>query len=105
MKKSKGTVGAYEKVGPNFDPLHVIEIADAEVMLECTPTNLNDAEPAVSHITAAMRSRKHVITVNKGPLAVAFPSLVELANYNGVMFRFSGTSGAEHLSWNLPSDA
>lgn len=93
VKKSKGTVGAYEKVGPNFDPLHVIEIADAEVMLECTPTNLYDAEPAVSHITAAMRSRKHVITVNKGPLAVAFPSLVELANYNGVMFRFSGTVG------------
>jgi homoserine dehydrogenase len=93
VKKTKGTVGAYEKLSSKFDPLHLIEKAEAEVVLECTPTNLNDAEPAMSHITAAMRSQKHVITVNKGPLAVAFPSLVELANYNGVMFRFSGTVG------------
>jgi homoserine dehydrogenase len=40
-----------------------------------------------------MRSGKHVITVNKGPLALAFPSLMELANYNNVMLRFSGTVG------------
>lgn len=93
VKKTKGSVGAYEKGGASFDPMQLIEKADAEVMLECTPTNLIDAEPALSHITAAMRSQKHVITVNKGPLAVAFPSLVELANYNGVMFRFSGTVG------------
>jgi len=93
VKKTKGTVGAYEKLSSKFDPLQLIEKAEAEVVLECTPTNLNDAEPALSHITAAMRSQKHVITVNKGPLAVAFPSLVELANYNGVMFRFSGTVG------------
>jgi homoserine dehydrogenase len=66
---------------------------EAEVMLECTPTNLNDGEPATSHITTAMRSAKHVICVNKGPLALAFPSLIELASYNGVMLRFSGTVG------------
>ena len=92
-KKTKGTVGAYGRGSANFDPLQVIEKVDAEVMLECTPTNLNDGEPATSHIAAAMRSRKHVISVNKGPLALAFPSLIELANYNGVMFRFSGTVG------------
>ena len=92
-KKSMGTVGAYGRVSTNFDALEVIEKVDAEVMLECTPTNLNDGEPASSHITAAMRSRKHVISVNKGPLALSFPSLIELANYNGVLFRFSGTVG------------
>ena len=92
-KKTKGTVGAYEKGNTKFDPLQVIEKVDAEVMLECTPTNLKDWEPAMSHITVAMRSRKHVICVNKGPLALAFPSLIELANYNGVMLRFSGTVG------------
>jgi homoserine dehydrogenase len=40
-----------------------------------------------------MRTGKNIISVNKGPLALAFPSLMELANYNGVMFRFSGTVG------------
>jgi homoserine dehydrogenase len=92
-KKTKGTTGAYEKSSIKFDPLQIIEKMEAEVMLECTPTNLNDGEPAISHITTAMRSGKHVICVNKGPLALAFPSLVELANYNGVMLRFSGTVG------------
>ena len=92
-KKTKGTVSAYENASTKFDPLQVIEKVEAEVMLECTPTNLNDGEPATSHITTAMRSAKHVICVNKGPLALAFPSLIELASYNGIMLRFSGTVG------------
>ena len=92
-KKAKGTVGAYEKGSAKFDPLQVIENVDAEVVLECTPTNLTDGEPGISHIISAMRTAKNVISVNKGPLALAFPSLIELANYNGVMFRFSGTVG------------
>jgi homoserine dehydrogenase len=92
-KKTRGSVGTYENVTAKFDAMQVIEKVDAEVMLECTPTNLNNGEPATSHITTAMRSGKHVISVNKGPLALAFPSLIELANYNGVMFRFSGTVG------------
>lgn len=91
-KKFKGTVGAYER-GSKFDPLQVIENVDAEVVLECTPTNLADGEPGTSHVITAMKTGKHVISVNKGPLAVSFPSLIELANYNGVMFRFSGTVG------------
>ena len=92
-KKNQGTVGAYDKNSSRFEPLKVIENVDAEVVLECTPTNLTDGEPGTSHIITAMRAGKNVISVNKGPLALAFPSLIELANYNGVMFRFSGTVG------------
>lgn len=91
-KKRKGTVDAYEKTA-TFDPVQVIENVDAEVMIECSPTNLSTGEPGTAHIISAMRTGKHVISVNKGPLALAFPSLIELANYNGVMFRFSGTVG------------
>jgi len=93
VKRAKGTVGAYENNGSKFDSLKVIEDVDAEVVLECTPTNLDNGEPGTSHITTAMRSGKNVISVNKGPLALAFPSLIELADYNGVILRFSGTVG------------
>lgn len=93
VKQSKGTVGEYEKKSSKFDSFQVIENVDAEMLLELTPTNLDDGEPGTSHIISAMRSGKHIITVNKGPLALAFPSLIELANYNGVMLRFSGTVG------------
>ncbi|AIC14723.1 homoserine dehydrogenase [Nitrososphaera viennensis] len=92
-KKAKGTVGAYEKKSAKFDPLQVIENVEAEVVIECTPTDLSTGEPGTSHIISAMRTGKNVISINKGPLALAFPSLIELANYNGVMFRFSGTVG------------
>lgn len=92
-KKLSGTVGAYNRGNHIFDPLRLIEKVDAEVLLELTPTNLDNGEPGISNIIAAMKSGKHVITVNKGPLALAFPSLIELANYNNVELRFSGTVG------------
>jgi len=47
----------------------------------------------MTHVTDAMKNGLNVITVNKGPLALAFPSLMELATYNHVMLRFSGTVG------------
>ena len=95
VKKSKGTISGYGSKASfsNCDSCNIIENTDAEILLELTPTNLNDGEPGISHIISAMRSQKHVITVNKGPLAVAFPSLLELANYNSVLLRFSGTVG------------
>ncbi|MRN39435.1 MAG: homoserine dehydrogenase [Nitrosopumilales archaeon] len=92
-KKLSGTVGAYDKENRKFDPLRLIEKVDAEMLLELTPTNLDNGEPGISNIIAAMKSGKHVITVNKGPLALAFPSLLELANYNNIKLRFSGTVG------------
>ncbi|MGC2575167.1 MAG: homoserine dehydrogenase [Candidatus Nitrosopolaris sp.] len=92
-KKLSGTVGLYNRGNHTFDPLQLIEKVDAEVLLESTPTNLDNGEPGISNIIAAMKSRKHVITVNKGPLALAFPSLIELARYNNVELRFSGTVG------------
>ena len=94
IKKNKGTVGEYYRNKTSqLDPLQIIENIDAEVVMELTPTNLKDGEPGLSHITSAMKYGKNVITVNKGPLSVAFPSLIELANYNGIMFKFSGTVG------------
>ncbi|MGC1930153.1 MAG: homoserine dehydrogenase [Candidatus Nitrosopolaris sp.] len=92
-KKLSGTVGAYDGENRRFDRLRLIEKVDAEILLELTPTNLDNGEPGISNIIAAMKSGKHVITVNKGPLALAFPSLIELANYNNVKLRFSGTVG------------
>ena len=92
VKKAKGSVGEYSK-SQKFNAIQVIENVEAEILIECSPTNLDSGEPGTSHIISAMRTGKNVISVNKGPLALAFPSLIELANYNGVMLRFSGTVG------------
>ncbi|MGW8288880.1 MAG: homoserine dehydrogenase [Candidatus Bathyarchaeia archaeon] len=78
---------------PGLSALDVIESVEAEVVVEVTPVNIKDAEPALSHITRAFKTGKHVVTTNKGPLALAMPALTELADYNNVCLRFSGTVG------------
>jgi homoserine dehydrogenase len=93
IKKIKGTVVDYRSEGSKSPEYDIVEQTDSDVLLELTSTNLQNGEPGISNIISAMRSGKHVITANKGPLALAFPSLLELANYNDVMLRFSGTVG------------
>jgi len=78
---------------PGIPALDVIESVEAEVVVEVTPVNIKNAEPAISHITKAFKTGKHVVTTNKGPLALAMPALTELAEFNNVYLRFSGTVG------------
>ena len=78
---------------PKMTALDVIESVEAEVVVEVTPVNINTGEPALSHIIKAFKTGKHVVTTNKAPLALAMPALTELAEYNNVFLRFSGTVG------------
>lgn len=78
---------------PGMSVSDVIEQVEAEVVVEVTPVNIKNAEPALSHITKAFKTGKHVVTTNKGPLALAMPALTELAEFNNVYLRFSGTVG------------
>jgi homoserine dehydrogenase len=78
---------------PGISALDVIESIEAEVVVEVTPVNIKNGEPALSHITTAFKTGKHVVTTNKGPLALAMPALTELAEFNKVYLRFSGTVG------------
>ena len=78
---------------PGMSAIDVINSVEAEVVVEVTPVNIKTGEPAISHITTAFKTGKHVVTTNKGPLALAMPALTELAEFNNVHFRFSGTVG------------
>jgi len=93
VKKKFGTVKKYSSTKSNLSGVDLIENLDADVLIETTASNYKDAEPGMTHITEAMKHKLHVISVNKGPLALAFPSLMELATYNQVLLRFSGTVG------------
>lgn len=92
-KKKFGTVKNYADVKNSMSGIELLKNVEADVLIETTASNYKDAEPGMTHITTAMKKRMHVISVNKGPLALAFPSLLELAIYNQVMFKFSGTVG------------
>lgn len=93
-KIRSGSVSMVEGAGkPGMTALEVIDNVEADVVVEVSPTNIIDGEPGLSHIETALKRKRHVITANKGPLALAFPALMELASYNNVQLRFSGTVG------------
>ncbi|MCH7562101.1 MAG: homoserine dehydrogenase, partial [Thaumarchaeota archaeon] len=93
VKKKFGTVKNYASTKNTMSGIDMLKNLEADVLIETTPSNYKDAEPGMTHITTAMKKGLHVISVNKGPLALAFPSLMELATYNQVMLKFSGTVG------------
>lgn len=73
------------------DALRMIREADADVMLEATYTDIKTAEPATSHIKSALERAMHVVTTNKGPVALYYNELTKLARKKGVRFLFEGT--------------
>lgn len=94
-KKRRGDLGELgdEVYRPGGKGVDLIREADAEVVIESTPTELTKGEPGLSHVKTALQCGRHVICTNKGPLAIAMPALMELAHHNEVMFKFSGTVG------------
>jgi homoserine dehydrogenase len=71
----------------------LLENFDYDVLVETTPTNIVNGEPGLSYIRKALSMGKSVVTTNKGPLALALPALMEIADRNGAILRFSGTVG------------
>ena len=77
--------------GPDVTPGDVVAKADYDVLVEVTPTNVDDGEPALGHIRGALGRGKHVVTSNKGPIALAYPELRALAAANGVFLKYEAT--------------
>ena len=87
-----------------WSPLDMIEQADADVLVELSPTDLVSGEPATGHIRAALSRGMHVITANKGPIALHLPELRRLAADARLYLGYEGTvmSGtpALRLGWS-----
>ena len=62
-----------------------------DALVEVTPTNALTGEPAIGYITAALLRKKHVVTSNKGPIALAYKELHALAVKKGVALRYEAT--------------
>jgi homoserine dehydrogenase len=94
VKRRWGSISAMKPIGkPGLSAVEVIEESNGDIVVEATSNNLESGEPGLTHIKRALRSGKHVITTNKGPLALALPQLLEIAWRNGVELRFSGAVG------------
>jgi homoserine dehydrogenase len=88
-KRESGTV----RTGEN-DPSSVLD-AEYDVLVETTPTTLDDAEPGYSHAVGALSRDRHVVLANKGPLAERYDDLREHEREsNGQMLFDAAVGGA-----------
>jgi homoserine dehydrogenase len=74
-----------------LDPLGMIERTDADIIAEMTYTDIKTGEPATSYIKKALRTGKSVVTSNKGPAALHYREIQDLARENRLQFRIEGT--------------
>jgi homoserine dehydrogenase len=68
-----------------------LQSARADVLFEATSLNVEDGQPAVDHMRAALEHGAHAITANKGPIVHAYHELRQLAAARGKRFLFEST--------------
>ena len=68
-----------------------LKAAKADVLFEATSLNVQDGQPAVDHIRAALNHGAHAITANKGPIVHAYRELLDLAARKDKRFLFEST--------------
>jgi len=101
--EESGRVDGYPEATTGWDSLQTIEESRADMIVEISYTDIETGEPALSHVKAALQSGSHVVTSNKGPVALAGQELAGLAAQRGVSFRYEGTvvSGTPALNRGL----
>jgi len=76
---------------PRVSAMDVVSSDAYDALVEVTPTNIRTGEPAITHIRKALSLGKHVVTSNKGPIALARRELLALAAKKGVALRYEAT--------------
>ncbi|MFY4777121.1 homoserine dehydrogenase [Metabacillus sp. RGM 3146] len=74
-----------------WDSLKTIRETNADTIIEVSYTDVKTGQPAIDHCKAAFESGKNVVMTNKGPVALAYKELSDLANKHGVYWGFEGT--------------
>jgi homoserine dehydrogenase len=81
--------------------LDYIKAGNYDVLVEVTPTDAKTGEPGLSYIAAALNRGKHVVTSNKGPVALKYDLLTGLAREKKAHFLFEATVGGAMPVFNL----
>lgn len=85
--------GEQREVVKNMSSLEVIRDVEHDVMVEATPTNIENGEPGLGNILGAINSGRHVVTSNKGPLAVHYKKIMDAAENKDVQIKFEASVG------------
>ncbi len=90
MKEARRGVAGYPGQGrPGLGVCAALAAAEADLLVEATPTNLRDAQPGLGCIRDALARGMPVVTASKGPLVLAYGELSATARSAGVPLAFS----------------
>lgn len=104
VKNETGKLSDYPEYGSNISGLDVLDACDYDVLMEATPTNIKDGEPARSLTLKAFGDGKDVVTSNKGHLALNYQELLDASNENDCIFKFEASVGGTMPIINLAQE-
>lgn len=64
--------------------------AEADVLFELSSLNIEDGQPALDHLRAALERGAYAVTANKGPVVFGYQELQELARIHHTRFMHEG---------------
>jgi len=76
---------------PSISADRVVNEAPYDILVEVSPTDAESGEPATGYIRKALDRGCHVVTSNKGPIALKYHELECQARERGVALRFEAT--------------
>ncbi|NTU79648.1 MAG: homoserine dehydrogenase [Chloroflexales bacterium] len=102
LKRAGRSVAHLAQYDPTLSAVELAARAEADLLLEATPTNLRDGQPGLEIVRTALRTGKHAVLASKGPLVLAYGELAALASTSdGPALRFSGAVGGALPTANL----
>ena len=104
VKNDDGSLASYPEYGSDVCGIDVLDSVEYDCLIEATPTNIEDGEPALSLTLKAFEEGKDVVTSNKGHLALFFKDVVSAAEKNNVQFRYEATVGGAMPIINFVKD-
>jgi homoserine dehydrogenase len=91
LKKGQRIENYDTNLKSSFDAEYLIDNVETDIIIEATYTDIQTGEPATTYIKKAIKRGNHVVTTNKGPIALHYQELKNLAKKNNVYLKFEGT--------------
>ena len=89
----------------DWDTEQLIRESNADVIVEVSYSNLQTGQPALDYCRSALTCGKHLALANKGPVALAYAELRDLAQQSGKQLFFESTVMAGTPALRLGDDA
>jgi homoserine dehydrogenase len=101
-KQARQSVATLDGAGrPGMSGLELAQHADADLLLEATPVNLQNGQPGLDIVRAALARGMPAVLANKGPLALAYQELAAMSDLAGDK-RISGRGDQEAEAGSSP---